>query len=135
MAHVRVCGGAGWVTTGSTRKLTAHSAGSVRMCGSVPVGRSSAGALGVRNSEQDESQRMTDIIYRPFTAQDAPAVYQVALEAWQYTYQGLYDAAFITAFVQTHYAPGRLAALGPQVQSGTMFFEVAVHDAQIVGYC
>ena len=29
MAHVRVCGGAGWVTTGSTRKLTAHSAGFV----------------------------------------------------------------------------------------------------------
>ena len=27
IAHVRVCGGAGWVTTGSTRKLTAHSAG------------------------------------------------------------------------------------------------------------
>jgi ribosomal protein S18 acetylase RimI-like enzyme len=78
---------------------------------------------------------MTDIIYRPFTAQDAPAVHQVALEAWHYTYQDLYDAAFIATFVQTHYAPGRLAALEPQVQSGTMFFEVAVHDAQIVGYC
>src|SRR5205823_929835 len=25
IAHVRVCGGAGWVTTGSTRKLTAYS--------------------------------------------------------------------------------------------------------------
>jgi hypothetical protein len=25
MAHVRVCGGAGWVTTGSTRKATAAS--------------------------------------------------------------------------------------------------------------
>ena len=29
IAHVRVCGGAGWVTTGSTRKPTAHSAGFV----------------------------------------------------------------------------------------------------------
>jgi hypothetical protein len=29
IAHVRVCGGAGWVTTGSTRKMTA---GSVRVC-------------------------------------------------------------------------------------------------------
>jgi hypothetical protein len=27
IAHVRICGGAGWVTTGSARKLTAHSAG------------------------------------------------------------------------------------------------------------
>jgi len=25
IAHVRVCGGAGWVTTGSTRKATANS--------------------------------------------------------------------------------------------------------------
>ena len=25
IAHVRVCGGAGWVTTGSTRNLTASS--------------------------------------------------------------------------------------------------------------
>jgi len=25
IAHVRVCGGAGWVTTGSTRKPTANS--------------------------------------------------------------------------------------------------------------
>jgi len=25
IAHVRVCGGAGWVTTGSTRNLTAYS--------------------------------------------------------------------------------------------------------------
>jgi hypothetical protein len=78
---------------------------------------------------------MTDIIYRPFTAQHAPAVYQVALEAWRYTYQGLYDAAFIAAFVQTHYAPARLSVLAPQVQSGTIFFEVAVHHPQIVGYC
>ena len=29
IAHVRVCGGAGWVTIGSTRKPTAHSAGFV----------------------------------------------------------------------------------------------------------
>jgi hypothetical protein len=28
IAHVRVCGGAGWVTTGSTRKPTASSFGS-----------------------------------------------------------------------------------------------------------
>ena len=28
IAHVRVCGGAGWVTTGSTRKRTASSFGS-----------------------------------------------------------------------------------------------------------
>ena len=34
MAHVRVCGGAGWVTTGSTRKLTAYSLRSAPAFGS-----------------------------------------------------------------------------------------------------
>lgn len=78
---------------------------------------------------------MTDIIYRPFTARDAPAVFQVALEAWRYTYRGLYDAAYIETFVHTHYAPDRLAVLVPQVQSRAIFFEVAVQQEQIVGYC
>ena len=32
IAHVRVCGGAGWVTTGSTRKPTAYSFGSATLC-------------------------------------------------------------------------------------------------------
>src|SRR5207245_1958198 len=42
IAHVRVCGGAGWVTTGSTRKPTASSFGSA--CAS---GGGSPRALGV----------------------------------------------------------------------------------------
>jgi len=37
IAHVRVCGGAGWVTTGSTRKPTAPS-GRVVPCGCRWVG-------------------------------------------------------------------------------------------------
>jgi len=35
IAHVRGCGGAGWVTTGSTRKLTASS---LRSCVAVASG-------------------------------------------------------------------------------------------------
>jgi len=34
-----------------------------------------------------------------------------------------------------HYAPARLTALLPQVQSGAMFFHLAVHQDQVVGYC
>jgi len=34
IAHVRVCGGAGWVTIGSTRKPTASS---VRSCLGLPL--------------------------------------------------------------------------------------------------
>ena len=45
MAHVRVCGGAGWVTTGSTRQATGHSGHQVtgRSCSAWPepqLGRS-----------------------------------------------------------------------------------------------
>ena len=78
---------------------------------------------------------MQDLTYRPFTAEDATAVYQVALEAWRYTYRAIYDAAFIESFVHTHYAPGHLAALVPLVQAGAVFFHVAVHQDQVVGYC
>lgn len=78
---------------------------------------------------------MLDFTYRPFVAADAIAVSQVALEAWRFTYQAIYEEAVIASFVQTHYAPGRLAALVPQVQSGRMFFHVALHLDQIIGYC
>lgn len=78
---------------------------------------------------------MGDVIYRPFTAADALAVYDVALEAWQYTYRDIYDTAYIAAFVHLHYAPDRLVTLMPQVASGAMFFQVAVAETQLVGFC
>ena len=78
---------------------------------------------------------MQNLTYRTFVAADAIAVSQVALEAWRFTYQAIYEEAFIASFVQTHYAPGRLAALVPQVQAGRMFFHVALHLDRIIGYC
>src|SRR6266487_4141286 len=45
IAHVRVCGGAGWVTTGSTRKLTAHSAGLVVVPGLGGCGPQLSGSV------------------------------------------------------------------------------------------
>src|SRR5713101_7036460 len=44
IAHVRVCGGAGWVTTGSTRKPTPNS---LRSYLAPAIGRGSPRALGV----------------------------------------------------------------------------------------
>ena len=43
MAHVRVCGGAGWVPTGSTRKPTPNS---VRSSLASAIGRGSPPAFG-----------------------------------------------------------------------------------------
>ena len=42
IAHVRVCGGAGWVTTGSTRKPTPNS---LRSYVAAAIGRGSPRAL------------------------------------------------------------------------------------------
>ena len=44
IAHVRVCGGAGWVTTGSTRKPTPNS---LRSCVAAAIGRGSPRAFGL----------------------------------------------------------------------------------------
>jgi RNA-directed DNA polymerase len=54
IAHVRVCGGAGWVTTGSTRKRTAHSARFVAMRVSVSVGCRSPRPFGCRTVSSTE---------------------------------------------------------------------------------
>jgi hypothetical protein len=45
VAHVRDCGGAGWATTGSTRKLTAHSAGFVVVPGLGGCGPQLSGSV------------------------------------------------------------------------------------------
>jgi hypothetical protein len=47
IAHVRVCGGAGWVTTGSTRKPTAYSFGFA-----YAFGGGSPPAFGCANEER-----------------------------------------------------------------------------------
>ena len=52
IAHVRVCGGAGWVTTGSTRKPTPNS---FRSCVASAIGRGSPPAFGVASPGRSRS--------------------------------------------------------------------------------
>jgi len=78
---------------------------------------------------------MTNIIYRQFVAEDAPAVAALALTAWHATYRDIYDAGFIENFVRRNYASAGLAALVPLLKAGEMFFHVAVDEATIVGFC
>ena len=49
IAHVRVCGGAGWVTTGSTRKPTAYS---LRSCLAPASGGGSPRAFGCHGKKK-----------------------------------------------------------------------------------
>jgi len=55
IAHVRVCGGAGWVTTGSTRKATGHSGRFVAGVGLSGVARASAWAFGFIHTARRKS--------------------------------------------------------------------------------
>jgi hypothetical protein len=52
IAHVRVCGGAGWVTTGSTRKPTPYS---VRFASAF--GRGSPRALDAKSEEKGQKEQ------------------------------------------------------------------------------
>src|SRR5712691_2481850 len=71
IAHVRVCGGAGWVTIGSTRKPTASS---VRSCLAPTSGGGSPRALGVQVETQlipgypprQEEKTMTTLLQQAF---------------------------------------------------------------------
>ena len=78
---------------------------------------------------------MPEIIYRQLTPADVEGVYAAALEAWRFTYQGIFDRDFIERFVQANYAPEYLLALTPLVLAGQMFFQVAVEQGAIAGFC
>src|SRR5216683_1757302 len=61
IAHVRVCGGAGWVTTGSTRKPTPNS---LRLCLAPALARGSPPALGARGAERNpRGKPIADSVY------------------------------------------------------------------------
>ena len=65
IAHVRVCGGAGWVTTGSTRKPTPNS---FRSYVAPAIGRGSPLAFGLRTKSPDKMQHSmngADTLFTP----------------------------------------------------------------------
>lgn len=76
-----------------------------------------------------------NIILRPIRESDAPNIRAVALEAWQYTYRNIFDQPFIENFVNRNYAPERILALFPRLQSGTLDFNIAEHESKIIGFC
>lgn len=72
--------------------------------------------------------------YRSFIKEDADEVYAIALEAWRHTYKGIFDDEFIEKFVNENYAPKGLVSLVPNIESGKMFFDVAVDKSHIIGF-
>jgi ribosomal protein S18 acetylase RimI-like enzyme len=78
---------------------------------------------------------MRSISYRPLGAEDAEAVFDAAWEAWRFTYATIFDTVFVDQFVRTNYAPDRLRALVPAVAAQHMFFDVALDEDHVVGFC
>ena len=78
---------------------------------------------------------MTEVVFRPLHATDAPAIQAVALEAWRYTYRDIYNPQFIENFVAGNYSPQAILALLPRIAAGQMFFQLAVRGDQILGFC
>jgi ribosomal protein S18 acetylase RimI-like enzyme len=76
-----------------------------------------------------------DIVLRALQETDVQAVYEVALEAWHYTYRHIYPAEFIDNFVQTNYALAGLLRLVSRIQAGHQFFHVALVQSSVVGFC
>ena len=78
---------------------------------------------------------MTVTKYRPLADSDFAGVHRVALESWRSAYRGLLDEAQIEATVNDHYSAERLRQVLGKVATGSRYFEVAVRDAQVVGFC
>ena len=75
---------------------------------------------------------MTTVTYRPFVADNAPAVSELALRAWHATYRDIFTSDFIDDYVGRNYAPAQLAAAVPYVEAGEMFFHVAFDQGVLV---
>src|SRR5216683_1757308 len=83
IAHVRVCGGAGWVTTGSTRKPTPNS---LRLCLAPALARGSPPALGARGAERNpRGKPIADSVYRDCWGEEKFCLTISALKCWAYS--------------------------------------------------
>ena len=78
---------------------------------------------------------MADVILRPIVELDSPKIYAVALEAWRFTYRGIFPQEFIDTFVKKHYSAEAIVPLFPRMEAGTLFFHVAEDEQGIVGFC
>ncbi|HET9863200.1 MAG TPA: GNAT family N-acetyltransferase [Steroidobacteraceae bacterium] len=78
---------------------------------------------------------MAGIEYRPLADSDFAGVHRVALESWRNTYRGLLDEERIEGTVNEHYSAERLRQVLGKVATGSRYFEVAVRDGQVLGFC
>src|SRR5262245_59364337 len=78
---------------------------------------------------------MSAIIYRNFQPEDAEMVQQTAREGWEYTYNTIFTEEFIANFINTNYHPEQLRRLAAIAETNTHFFDVALDDDVVIGFC
>ncbi len=89
-------------------------------------------------SEKERMEKvgmLDDVVFREIREADASSIHAVALEAWRYTYDGIFDQHFIENFVNRNYSKEAILSLIPQIKSGSMFFSVAQYGSKVIGFC
>lgn len=81
--------------------------------------------------ERKSCQIVNQINYRSLEILDAEEVSDIALQAWKFTYKGIFDNYFIEKFIQRNYAPEGLIQ---QVNSDRSYFHLALAKDRIIGF-
>jgi ribosomal protein S18 acetylase RimI-like enzyme len=78
---------------------------------------------------------MSDIKYRQLCENDFEKIYDVAFEAWNYTYKDIYIPSKIKEYVDKFYTAEELQKHIPYIKKGETSFEVAEEENSILGFC
>lgn len=76
-----------------------------------------------------------NIVFRELKEKDFESLLLTALEAWSFTYRDIFGLDHIEGFVKKNYGPERLHQLLPGMRAGRRFFEVALEEDHVVGFC
>ena len=77
----------------------------------------------------------TIIKYKQLSIRNFEKVYEIALEAWNYTYKNIYTLSQIKNYVDKYYSLEILQKQFPLIEKGGIFFEVAKENKNIIGFC
>lgn len=75
------------------------------------------------------------IKYRNLCKSDFKKIYEVAIEAWNYTYKDIFTSSYIKNYVDKFYSKETMEKQFPLIGKGEMFFEVAEENKNIIGFC
>ena len=78
---------------------------------------------------------MPTLEYRQLCENDFEKIYNVALEAWNYTYKNIFTSSYIKNYVDKFYSQEVMQKQLLLIEKGEMFFEIAKENESIIGFC